>query len=292
MSMKTEAKERLLEEQRLQNGFLPYFSDAFFERFFRRKLIKIFWIMLFLFYAIPVAAKIIGWRSAAWLFTIYPILIVNLLLLTPISFYLKRFGYTFQPHGLVRNAWGTEKTFLYSDLSKAVQEKKVIMKTKGYLVPTGKGHILFPYEVGNARQQKHIFNCYRLLTEKLDCPMPKINKEIVGKLDQAYFYRRSFRRCKVVLFLLPFFILKLNSMGNTGISFYLTNGIMCFVQCFSIFRMFQSLIFGKRNEELLKEKLKSQEGVVLKFRFHALWDFILTVLIVLALNYFILRHIW
>lgn len=294
MRKKKREKEKTLEEiekYRCESGFLPYYSDTFFEssRSYRNTTAILgIYLSIYLMIYLLVSEK----KTAFICYSIFILLV--LLCLTFVADMEKKigkYGYHLLEDRIVLRKWGMEREISYNDIRTKLQERKVKVTEKKLVVPTNKGNIAFSYEVGNAKQQKHVMACYEMLRTKVVGNMPAINMKNLDIFDKAYFYNKSYRKCMIVLLVVQIGVFFWSFGDTTNHFFYVFNGLTALIQYITIYRLFRSVRCSVKNWKKMKTILGEaiDAGTCkIAIRSHGFIEFYVIAVVVIILNYLLI----
>lgn len=290
MREKVKKEKELIEQLRLEENFLPYYSDTFFEacsNYITGTLIGVYAI---LFLIAAVCEEHIN------IIPVLTLMAASLVLLICLSNYfqkkMKKFGYRFYEDKITLKAWGNPREYRYEEIVKAVEKKKVILNTKAVMVPYEKGFIRFSYEICNTKQQKHVIECYEMVCKRLSCDMPEMKKSYMDSSDRVYFYQRSFYKCVIGLVVLQFLLFSINLNAQPETWFYIWCVIIAYLQLFCISRVYRSISLSKTNILQLREKFKKETNITIRIKNYGIWRFVAISFAVIIMNVLIITNSW
>lgn len=257
--MSKESKDNIIEIEREEEGFLPYYSEAYYERISYWNVNMLGGGLLPVVLIAVSAIKATDNPLFGLLFAIVPIQIILCVLEKPLTRKSRLYGYHFTENELIKEVRGKKTTYSYRDIASAIEQKKVCICEDEFRVPLPKrGYIAFPYEIGNTKHQRQVIKCYKRLSELVHCKMPEMRKKDLELLDRAYFYNRSFKRCMTTLIILQISIFVFNCVVHSGNAFYFVNAIFFIVQMIAMFRMLKSTVLGNQNKRRAIAELQNE----------------------------------
>ena len=265
-------KRKRIEDHRRRPGFLPQYSDFYFEKKEENGLSLSILILMFSGFFLGLAQDLDYENTFVnfLLFLCIAQFVLKLLLLVLDEqvkklngFYLEKAQIQtdlfFRPYGSIP----------YDHIREAFQNDKIYYKTEGLVIGRKPEQLTFHYEIGDSVAQKHVQDCYELLQSRLAIPLPPLRTKTFDLLDRRYYYRQCMKKYCLSLFvafialcimhlLYPF---SLDGSFTSGLFFGIRITILTIWDLFAIYRFYQSAVFYEKTLAALKTEFHSFPNV-------------------------------
>ncbi|MBQ6888781.1 MAG: hypothetical protein IJN54_14870 [Lachnospiraceae bacterium] len=290
--MSTQEKKSTIESVRTAEGFLPEYSDFYFERkkqpsFFKYILSYLFIIFLICLIDIDYNNK----KSPGFLTIIgIAVLLYQLFIKKHIIDHKKLYGAKLEYHGIVKvSAYGEQPPVSYQEIEQAVAAGDFRYEDTGLRIGSGTQKLLFHYEIGDSIAQKHVEECYALLQKHLNIKLPPFEKKGLDLLDRKYFYEKKCKTHTISLIcaLIIFFIYYSASVRHISNMYFLAS-LFCPWECFSLYCLSKNGKLAVRNRMLLQKAFQDYPQVRFGWQYAGYAHFLITALLLILGNYFII----
>lgn len=292
---KKSEKERLKEKialRRTENGFLPTYSDFYFEK---KKHNGEIWISVLIYLALItfVPAMIDGFENN-------PLTILGCFIVAILLYYIffrnhflnkkKLCGSRLTKEGIIKcTAFRQKPPVSYLYIEEAVATGNYEYDDTGLRIGKGDGELVFHYEIGDTEATKHVEECYQLLQQHMQQKLPPLNKKLLGLLDHKYYYEKMRKNqfSRLLGGTLLFLILYLSTVSSLAGAVIL--GVLISLwDCRSIYLLCQSAKLYAVNQAAIQLALKDFPQAKTGWKYTGYIYYIVgTVLVVLA-NFWII----
>lgn len=284
-----DALQTAIEEQRGKKGFLPEYSNFYFEKKQRGK-----------------NAWIIGLAYLVLIFSIWACaekfqkVSVNIMVLCCVGGIIyfgwiqkKRFnkkkvsGIYFNSNAAVRtDSRGRQMEIPYSLIEHVIVNGELCYDDTGLKIGYGCRQLCFHYEIGYAKAQKHIKECYDILQSHLSVKLPPFGKNCMGLFDRKYFYEKSRKNHTLSLaaaILVSFLMMVSDEVMTVKGAWCL--GLICGIwESYSLYQLFKGALFSAKNHDALKEMYGKYPNAKYGYRNTGYIWFAVDVVLVLLFN--------
>jgi len=253
-------KPKEVKAEELKKGFLPLYSKFYLKK---KSTYNPHKLLLWFFLGIPFMALFIdefqGTDQAVFIVFFGAIILYYFVIREIWLKYVKDLGTDLQVGMAVKKLpFGRERSILYSVLEEEIKAGYMKYGDYGIEIGKGKNKLVFHYEVGSTKKQKHIAETYEHLQQYIHTPLLPYDKKWIGLMDARYFYRQSNknqRTCLLVnMILMLAFTLDAapSEMGETMILL----SMCCIWQCVSFYLLFRNAKKLAQKYDILSEVLK------------------------------------
>lgn len=251
------SRKEIIEKKRREEGFLPEYSDFYFEK--KRQTRRI-WLMCLVYFTFILMFWVCGEK-----FQNVSVNTTTLCCFGGIIYFgwlqrgilnqKKVSGIQLNPNMAVKtNIYGRRTEISYSSIDHVITHGELCYDDTGLKIGYGSRQLCFHYEIGDAKAQKHIKECYEILQSHLSVKLPPFEKKCLDLLDRKYFYEKS--RKKHTLSLLAAIMLSLiriNLMGIETAKGAVCFGIICGIwENWSLYQLFKGAVLSAKNYDALK----------------------------------------
>ncbi len=264
-----------IEQRRMEEGFLPQYSDFYFEKKQRaRSTWLAIWLCLISFIPVP-----------AILFLLYYAFVQKFIMERQ-----KMRGIRFEESGIVKlTAYGEKTVVPYSWIEQSVTANRICYKKTGMQIGTGIEKLVFHYEIGDSTAQRHIEDCYAFLQKHLSVKLPPFEKKCFGLLDRKYFYEKSRKNqilsliCAVILFRLLLGTL----LANKACCIFFSSAFALW-ECYSLYLLCKSGKLLACNQVKLMKIFQEYPNAKFGWRYTGYVYFVVTAIVLISINGFII----
>ena len=284
-------KAAAIEAIRTADGFLPKYSDFYYEKKKQPQTMKFVFGYVFVILFFNTILDNFDDQIFKVLFCIICILILyHYLIKLPIRNRQKKCGTRFEEQGIVRvGFFGEKEPIPYFETEQAVTSGDIHYEDTGLRIGRGSKKLIFHYEIGDSKAQKHVEECYALLQKHLSVKLPPFDKKALDLLDRKYFYEKSRRNYTISLILALLFFLIFYAPGVQTTSGKLFLAIMfCPWESISLFGLCKSARLSERNHMLLKKAFEEHPRAKYGRSFSGFIYFGIASIVTMVANYFII----
>ena len=297
-----ENKAKRIEEERRAEGFLPQYSDYYFESKSESGVsVSIFVLMLSGFFGGLASEFDFENGFLNFLFFICIAQFVVFVLLAIFCDDLKKVkGYYLEPDGIRTDLYFRPfGTISYETVNEAVKNGRIYYRTEGLVIGTGADKLTFHYEIGDSKAQKHIQDTYALLQTHIYEKLPPFDARIFDLLDRRYFYKKSLRKRMLVLVIALFvFVGLLAAMpirfsGSSSIiitSVIETVGVIGF-ELVCLFEIYRFAKLYAKNLEALREKCIEYQNIRFGRKYSGYVLVLAALFLVILVNLFVILYL-
>lgn len=280
-----------LEAIRTADGFLPKYSDFYYEKKKQPAIMKYvigYIVVVFSFNTILVHFDTQIFKVLLGI--IWALVLYYFLIKLPIRNRRKKCGTRFEEHGIVKVAFfGEKEPIPYLETEQAVTSGDIHYEDTGLRIGHGSKKLVFHYEIGDSKAQKHVEDCYALLQKHLTVKLPPFNKSALDLLDRKYFYEKSRRNNTVSLIIALILFLIFYASGAQYTSGKLILAIFfCPWESISLFGLCKSARLSERNHMLLKKAFEEHPRAKYGWRFTGYIHFGIAAVFAMIANYLII----
>ena len=173
-------KDTEIEELRLKEHFLPLYSDYYFEkkRGKRDGVLSICVVAFILFLLINVFTKFENTFPIVCFIIVLFVIFYNTVFFDKIMKKKKMLGFFLRPDGVTGNDYfGRSKRISYIDLRQDILNGHMKYEETGITVGNGRNKMVFHYEIGDSKAQKHVQECYEELERYIQIKLRPYEKK-------------------------------------------------------------------------------------------------------------------
>lgn len=290
---KSKQRAAAIEALRTADGFLPQYSDFYFEK--KKQLSTWKFVLGYVFIIIIFNVLLDDFENQIWgvlLRIIIALLIYFFGIKKPIMYRRQKCGVRLEEYNFIKETFFGEKPPVsYTEIEQAVSSGDIRYGKTGLRIGRGAGKLVFHYEIGDSKAQKHMEECYALLQKHLTTKLPPFEKKGLDLLDKRYFYEKS-RRTHILSLLgaLPAFFLFYRAMPSSLAGALYLAMMFGIWECISLYCLGKSGKLFERNHVYLKKEFADYPDAKFGWRYTGYAYFIITAIIVICLNYFIITR--
>ena len=280
-----------IEAIRTADGFLPKYSDFYYEKKKQPPALK--FVIGYVIVSISLNTILNNFNTQIFkvLFGIvWALVLYHFLIKMPIRNRRKKCGTRFDEHGIVKVAFfGEKEPIPYLETEQAVISGDIHYEDTGLRIGHGSKKLIFHYEIGDSKAQKHIEECYALLQKHLTVKLPPFDKNALDLLDRKYFYEKSRRNntISLIIALILFLIFYASGAQYTSGKLLLA-AFFCPWECIALFGLCKSARLSERNHMLLKKAFEEHPRAKYGWRFAGYIHFGIAAVFAMIANYLII----
>ena len=289
-------KAAAIEALRTEDGFLPQYSDFYFEKKKQFSIgYNIKYILGYLLVILFFNGIVQDFGSRFW--SVYLCIIISL-----VTYYIikkavinrqMKCGTRLEEYNFIKTGFFGEKPPIsYSVIEQAVSAGDIHYGKTGLRIGHGAGKLVFHYEIGDSKAQKHMEECHTILQHHLTSKLPPFEKKGLDLLDRKYFYEKSRRTHTISLLcaLLGFLIFYSAGIPQTE-GLFIIAMIFCIWECLSIYYLGKSGKLSERNHVCLQKEFADYPNAKFGWKYTGYTYFIVVSVIVICVNYWIITYI-
>ncbi len=287
-----------LKALRTAEGFLPQYSDFSFAkdqllsywRFLFSYLFIIFFIAL---HDIALAEEFVVFLKHVILWFIIIFVLYSLVLSPLLLRRRKKCGARLEEYNIVKTGlFGQKPPISYSVIEQAVRAGDIHYGKTGLQIGHGSAKLVFHYEIGDSKAQKHMEECHAILQRHLTSKLPPFEKKGLDLLDRRYFYKKSRRNHTLSLIgaLLLFLLFYFDGISQLGVVITLAI-IFCIWECISLYYLGANGKLSERNQAALQKEFADYPNARFGWRYTGYAYFILISVLVICANLLIITQI-
>lgn len=273
--------------------FLPKYSKLYFEK--KKNASGVFGMTL-LYSGLIYGAIAWGYLTnggysvmSRWL-VIFAIVIFGIYLICVCSNTEKKrekYGMNLSYEGVQRiTGHGMEETISYQVYEEAVKAGQYHYDKTGLVIGKGKNKLVFHYEIGNAKAQENIRECYKVLQEHMQVELPPFETKGLGLLDKRYFYKKSLRNQTLSLLCATLLLLVVANNVTEAVGMGVV--IVCPWEYISLYILFKDAVMLSKNHAAIKEAFAKCENMRMGSRYDGYLYFAGVLVVLMCLNTMIL----
>lgn len=297
--MSTEAKQKTKAEKRaaalkalrVADGFLPKYSDFYFEK---KKNIHpwkyVFGYVLVILFSDSLLDNFDDCFLTIMLCYIIALFLYHNLITVPVRNRRQKCGARLEEYGIVKTTFFGEKAPIpYSRIEQAVSSGDICYGSTGLRIGHGSGKLVFHYEIGDSKAQTHMEECHALLQKHLTSKLPPFEKKGLDLLDRKYFYKKAQRNQTFSLLGAFLFFCSMYCTGMRTISgsFFLA----CIFgpwECSSLYSICKSGKLAERNHVFLKKEFADYPAAGFGWHYAGYAYAVLAAIVLTVANFLIL----
>lgn len=291
---KAKQKAAAIEALRTADGFLPQYSDFYFEKKKQVSIRK--FVVGYVFVIIFFNLILHDFDSQIW--GVFLQIIIILLfyyfgIKKPVMNRRKKCGARLEEYNIVKTTFFGEKPPIsYSCIEHAVSSGDFHYGKTGLRIGHGAEKLVFHYEIGDSKAQKHMEECHAMLQRHLTSTLPPFEKKGLDLLDRKYFYEKSLRNqilslLGALLAFLIFYVVMPSSTEGT-VFMGMVFGIW---QCLSLYYLGKSGKLLERNHAYLLKEFADCPNAGFGRQYTGYAYFIITAIILICANYLIITKL-